>query len=117
MKNKTKIQIPSNTVGIPRALLFYKYHHLWETFLYSLEVNYIISPPTTKAILAKGINIAVDETCLPSKIYLGHVDWLIGCCDSILVPRIAEFGKQNTVCTKHQAMPDVLKNTFRGEHV
>ena len=101
------------TIGIPRGLLYFKYGVMWESFLYSLGVKYIVSPETDKSILTKGINIAVDETCLPSKIYLGHVDWLIGRCDYILVSRLAEFGKSGTVCTKHQAMYDVVKNTFR----
>ena len=51
-------------------------------------------PKRSLAILnlfnSKGINIAVDEPCLPSKIYLGHVDWLIDRCDFILVPRLAD---------------------------
>lgn len=100
-------------VGIPRALLYHKYGLLWETFLFSLGIKYILSPETDKDILTKGINIAVDETCLPSKIYLGHVEWLIDRCDLILVPRLEEFKKSNTVCTKHQAMYDVVVNTFR----
>ena len=43
--------------------------------------------------MTKGINIGVDETCIPSKIYLGHIEWLIDRCDLILIPRIAEFSK------------------------
>lgn len=112
-KKKNKVAECSVTIGIPRGLLYYKYGILWESFLYSLGVKYIVSPDTNKEILAKGVNIAVDETCLPSKIYMGHVDWLIGRCDYILVPRMADFGKTGTVCTKHQAMYDVITNTFR----
>ncbi|MDX1358039.1 MAG: acyl-CoA dehydratase activase-related protein [Clostridia bacterium] len=112
-KKKNKTEDNSVTIGIPRGLLYYKYGILWENFLYYLGIKYIISPETDKTILIKGINIAVDETCLPSKIYLGHVDWLIGKCDYILVPRLADFGKSGTVCTKHQAMYDVVMNTFR----
>ena len=68
-------------------------------------------------MLARGINLSVDETCLPSKIYLGHVDWLIGKCDYILIPRISSFGRSGTVCTKHQAIYDVVKNTFRDTDI
>jgi len=115
-KNKNKTEENSMVIGIPRGLLYYKYGIMWETFLYSLGVKFIISPETDKNILAKGVNIAVDETCLPSKIYLGHVDWLIDRCDYILIPRLADFGKSGTVCTKHQAMYDVIKNTFRDQN-
>lgn len=104
-------------IGIPKALLYFKYAQLWETFLYSLGVDYILSPDTNRDILNKGINIAVDETCLPSKIYLGHIQWLIDKCDYILVPRISSFGKIGTVCTKHQAIFDVIMNTFRDRDI
>ena len=104
-------------VGIPKALLYFKYAQLWETFFSSLNIECIISPDTNKDILAKGVNLSVDETCLPSKIYLGHVDWLIGRCDYIFIPRISSFGRSGTVCTKHQAIYDVVKNTFRDRDI
>jgi len=104
-------------VGIPKALLYYKYAQLWESFFHFLDIDYIVSPDTNKDIIAKGINLAVDETCLSSKIYLGHVAWLMDRCDYILVPRISNFGKTGTVCTKHQAIYDVVKNTFREQDI
>jgi predicted nucleotide-binding protein (sugar kinase/HSP70/actin superfamily) len=100
-------------IGIPRAFLYYQYSHLWESFFDALGIDYIVSPPTTKEIVARGTNLAVDESCLSSKIYLGHVDWLIGRCDRILVPRIAGYGKAGTVCTRFQGVYDMIKNTFR----
>jgi predicted nucleotide-binding protein (sugar kinase/HSP70/actin superfamily) len=113
VKRKEERKTTNIMVGIPRALLYFKYGFLWESFFSSLGIKYILSPETNKEILTKGINIGVDETCIPSKIYLGHIDWLIDRCDVILIPRIAEFSKSNTVCTKYQAMYDVVRNTFR----
>ncbi|MBT3318619.1 MAG: hypothetical protein HN948_02910 [Clostridia bacterium] len=100
------------TVGIPKALLYFKYFHLWESFFQTLGINYIVSPDTNKDILNKGINYAVDEACLSSKIYLGHVAWLMGKCDYILVPRISSFGKAGKVCTKFYAIYDLVMSTF-----
>ncbi len=105
------------TVGIPRALLYFKYYHLWESFFETLGINYITSPDTNRDILNKGINYAVDEACLSSKIYLGHVAWLMGKCDYILVPRISNLGKAGKVCTKFYAIYDVIKSTFKEENV
>ena len=104
-------------IGIPRAFLYYKYHHLWENFLDGLAVEYIVSPETNKDIVNRGMNAAIDEACLSSKIYLGHVDWLIGKCDYILVPRISGFGSAGTVCTKFNAIYDVVINTFRDRDI
>jgi predicted nucleotide-binding protein (sugar kinase/HSP70/actin superfamily) len=58
---------------------------------------------------------AIDEACLSSKVYLGHVDALLGKCDAVLAPRIANFGKGNVLCTKFSALYDVVNNTFRDK--
>ncbi len=104
-------------IGIPRALLYYRYHHLWETFFQELGCEVIISPKTKKEMLQIGNNYAIDEACLSYKIYLGHVEWLIDKCDYILVPRIATYKEREIVCTRFQAAYDVIQNTFRDRHV
>lgn len=100
------------TIGLPRALLYFKYRHLWETFFKELGCDIILSPETNRQILEDGISFSIDECCLPSKIYMGHVYWLIGKCDYILVPRVENFGKKEKVCVKFNAMYDIVKNTF-----
>ncbi|MGC7872655.1 acyl-CoA dehydratase activase-related protein [Desulfosporosinus sp. SYSU MS00001] len=104
-------------IGIPRALLYYRYKHLWESFFNELKIDYIVSPDTNRDIVRKGIAYAIDESCLSSKIYLGHVEWLIDQCDYILVPRISGYGSDGTVCSKFQAIYDVVANTFRDRNV
>lgn len=105
-------------VGIPRAFLYFKYRVLWETFLEELDIDYIVSPETNKEIIREGTNCAIDETCLSSKIYLGHVKYLIDKCDYIFVPRIATLGgTKDIVCSKFQAIYDVVKNTFREDNL
>lgn len=106
------------TIGIPRGFLYYKYHVLWETFFEELGINYIVSPPTNKDILKRGMSHTIDESCLSSKIYTGHVDYLIDKCDYIFVPRIATFAENREyVCSKFQAIYDVLKNTYREKNL
>lgn len=104
-------------IGIPRALLYYKYSQLWETFFEELGVDYLVSPGTNKDILRKGMTYAIDEACLSSKVYLGHVEWLLDKCDYILVPHISGFGSAGTVCTKFKALYDVTANTFRDRDI
>lgn len=104
------------TIGIPRALLFYKYEKLWTTFFDELGIEYIISPETNRDILTVGERLAIDETCLPTKLLLGHVDWLIGKCDYILIPRI-EFCGGYSMCTKFFAALDLVRNTFRDRDI
>lgn len=104
-------------IGIPRAFLYYKYHYLWESFFENLGLEYIISPYTNKEIMKNGVTYAIDESCLSSKIYLGHVEYLIDKCDYILVPRVFGYGDDGSICTKFQAIYDVVNNTFRDNDI
>ena len=103
-------------IGIPRALLYYKNEKFWTTFFDEIGVEYIISPETDRDILGRGENLAVDETCMPAKLFLGHVDWLIGRCDCIFVPRVAYRGGFE-MCTRFMTLPDLVANTFRGRNL
>lgn len=103
-------------IGIPRALLYHRYRLLWETFFDEVGVECITSPKTNKDIVSSGMTYAIDEACLSSKIFLGHVEWLLGKCDYILVPRIASLS-QGAVCTKFEAIYDLVKNTFRDRNI
>lgn len=99
-------------IGIPRALLYYKYKTLWECFFKYLGVEIIKSPNTNKKILKKGVKSSIDESCLSAKIFMGHVEYLIGKCDYILIPRMASVEKNEELCTKFFALPDIIINSF-----
>jgi len=101
------------TIGLPRALLYYKYQYLWEVFFSELGCRIVLSEQSNQQILSDGIRFSIDESCLPSKIYMGHVYSLIGKCDYILVPRVENFGKNEKVCVKFNGMYDIIKNTFK----
>lgn len=104
-------------IGIPRALYYYRYGALWQTFFSALGCEVVVSPKTDRAILNQGTHFAIDESCLSAKIYLGHCAWLLDRCDLIFVPRIADLGRDREFCLRFRAMPDVVYNTFREEGV
>jgi predicted nucleotide-binding protein (sugar kinase/HSP70/actin superfamily) len=104
-------------IGIPRALLYYEYGQLWEGFFASLGQECVISPETTKEIVELGQSCAVDESCLSSKIYLGYLAALKSRCDAVFVPRIAHMGRSGIVCTRFQAVYDLVANTFRSDGI
>lgn len=103
-------------IGIPRALLYFKNEKFWTTLFENMGVDYIISPETNKDIILKGSKLAIDETCLPTKLMLGHIEYLLDKCDYIFVPRI-EFCKGYQMCTKFLALPDLIANTFRDKNI
>ena len=79
-----------------------------------LGCNIILSPESNKEILRRGIEHSIDENCLSAKIYMGHVYSLIDKADYILVPRFCSFGHKKIVCTKFNAVYDIVRNTFKG---
>ena len=105
------------SIGMPRALLHYRYGTLWTTFFKALGIQTVLSPPTDKDVIARGDALSNDECCLASKIYLGHVAALVGSCDAVFVPSIANLGLRRGFCTKFQALPDLVANTFADEHL
>lgn len=100
------------TIGIPKALLYYKYKDLWISFFENLNLNVIISPNTNKEILDNGKKYVIDEACLSMKIFMGHVSYLVDKCDYILVPRIACLKRNEKVCTNFMAIYDLVRNQF-----
>lgn len=100
------------TIGIPKAFLYYRYNVLWKKFFNYLGYKIITSDSTTKETIENGKKYSIDESCLSSKIYLGHVYNLIDKCDYILIPRVSDYGKGEKVCVKFNANYDIVKNIF-----
>ncbi len=105
------------TIGLPRALLYYRYRVFWETFFQELGFEIVASEPTNREILEQGAALAIDEACLSLKVYLGHVAALVGKCDFILIPRISNFGRHRNMCTRFEALPDLTRHVFRDRRL
>ena len=100
-------------VGIPRAMLYYRYGALWESFFRILGVTTVLSPPGSRGILEAGAALAPDESCLSMKMFMGHVQALIGRCGQIFIPRYSNDGYTGLYCTRYEGMYDQARNIFR----
>lgn len=100
------------TVGIPRALLYFRYKTMWRTFFEELGRTVVVSDKSDRSTLEAGAHRSIDECCLASKLYMGHVASLLGKCDAIFAPSIDNLGNFKGFCTKFQALPDLVANTF-----
>jgi predicted nucleotide-binding protein (sugar kinase/HSP70/actin superfamily) len=96
-------------VGIPRALSYYQYFPAWKTFFEALGAKMVVSPPTNKAIFTAGNSRAVAETCLPVKLFFGHVISLINKCDYMFIPAMRSLGQKAYYCSKFIGLPDMTK--------
>ena len=76
------------TIGIPRALIHWKRPNFWEVFFHSLGFEVLLSPSTNKEIVEQGTKMSDPEACFATKVYFGHILWLEGNVDYILVPRV-----------------------------
>lgn len=99
-------------IGLPRALLYYKYGDLWKTFFQELGCKVIVSDKSNQQILEEGIYYSIDESCLSLKLYMGHIANLKDKCDYVLVPRIICLKKHEKLCTNFSALYDIIHNTF-----
>ena len=106
-------------VVIPHALAYYLYYPFWKTFFEKLGHEVVVSTPTTRAILDRGVEETVNDACIPIKIYHGHVASLIDQVDYIFCPRLisvrrhGDFGTE-TFCPKFLGLPDLIRLTFTG---
>ncbi len=96
-------------VGIPRALLYYQYYPMWKAFFEELGTEVVVSPPTAQAMLSSGSSRVVADTCLPVKVFLGHVLSLVGECDYIFIPAIRSVRRKVYNCSKFLGLPDMTK--------
>ena len=96
-------------VGIPRALLYYQYFPMWKKFFEELGAEVVVSPPTTKDTITLGSSRVVADTCLPVKVFIGHVFSLIGECDCIFIPAIRSVRRKIYNCAKFLGLPDMTK--------
>ncbi|NLJ41178.1 MAG: hypothetical protein GX352_06170 [Clostridiales bacterium] len=101
-------------VGIPRALLYFDYFPLWQTFLSLAGFEITISPPTNKDILNKGVSLCVDDACLPVKLFHGHTADLADKVDVIFIPRLISISPGEYICPKFIGLPEMIKNSVKG---
>lgn len=96
-------------IGIPRCLLYYMFFPGWKAFFEALGAEVVLSPKTNKQILDQGVKIAVDEICLPFKLFFGHVEALKEQADYIFVPRYMSISRNEWICPKFLGLPDMVK--------
>ncbi len=109
--------IKEKDIGIPRALIYYNYIPFLAGFFTKLGFEIIYSDLTTKKTLSEGASLVVTETCLPIKVYVGHVLNLIEKgVKNIFVPSIQSVGYKIYNCSKIRGLPDLIRNVVKGDY-
>ena len=101
-------------VGIPRALSYYDFFPFWYGFFSDLGIEIVLSDKTTKQTMTRGSALVVPETCLPVKVYVGHIlNLLDKGIDKILVPSIQSIAPKIYNCSKIRGLPDLVRNVVK----
>ncbi|MFZ5986603.1 MAG: acyl-CoA dehydratase activase-related protein [Bacillota bacterium] len=95
------------TIGLPKGLFYFEHNVLWERFFHNLGCNVIVSEDTNKNILDSGVKHCSNETCLPVKVFHGHVYNLKDKVDYIFIPRYTSLDKNEFTCPKFCGLPDM----------
>lgn len=96
-------------IGIPKALLYYKQSPLWFEFFKKLDQEVIISSDTDISMINDGALLAPSESCMPVKIFYGHVNSLKNSVDYVFIPRVVSVEGQAYTCPKFLGLPDMIK--------
>ena len=103
-------------IGITRALYYYNYFPYYWGFFNHLGIEIVLSSPTTKKTLSDGSSLVVTETCLPIKVYVGHiVDLVNKGIKKIFVPSIQSIAPKIYNCSKIRGLPDLIRNVVKGD--
>lgn len=103
-------------IGFPRGMSYFEHYPFWYGFFTSLGIKVILSGKTTKQTVSKGAALVVTETCLPIKIYVGHVvELLEKGVKRIFVPSIQSIAPKIYNCSKIRGLPDLIRNVIKED--
>ena len=103
-------------IGIPRAMSFYHNYPFYYGFFSDLGIKIVLSDVTTKQTMSEGAGLVVTETCLPIKIYVGHIlNLLKKGIKNIFVPSLQSIDTKIYNCSKIRGLPDLIRNVVKED--
>ena len=97
-------------IGIPRALMFYRYLPLWRTFFERLGWRVMISDGARQ----KEKIIYFEDSCLPMKLLVTHAVQLKDKVDHLFIPRLVSIHRTYIMCPKFRGAPDIVRIATEG---
>jgi len=92
-------------IGIPRALMFYRYFPFWKTFFEGLGW----SVKTSEGVRQKEKIVYFEDSCLPMKLLVTHAVQLKEKVDYLFIPRLVSIHRTYIMCPKFRGAPDVVR--------
>jgi len=98
-------------IGIPRALMFYRYLPLWRTFFEVLGWEVIVSDGREK----REKIVYFEDSCLPMKMLVTHAVQLKDKVDHLFIPRLVSVHRTTIMCPKFRGAPDIVRLATEGK--
>jgi len=97
-------------IGIPRALMFYRYFPLWHTFFERVGWRVVVSD----GVRQKEKIIYFEDSCLPMKLLVTHAAFLKDKVDHLFIPRLVSLHRTYIMCPKFRGAPDIVRLATDG---
>ncbi len=97
-------------LGIPRALMFYRYFPFWHTFFKKLGWKVMVSD----GVRQKEKIIYFEDSCLPMKLLVTHAIQLKEKVDRLFIPRLVSLHRTYIMCPKFRGAPDIVRLATGG---
>ena len=98
-------------IGIPRALMFYRFFPLWRSFFERLGWKVMVSG----GVGQKEKIIYFEDSCLPMKLLVTHAVQLKDKVDHLFIPRLVSIHRTYIMCPKFRAAPDIVRLATEGK--
>jgi predicted nucleotide-binding protein (sugar kinase/HSP70/actin superfamily) len=97
-------------IGIPRALMFYRYFPFWRPFFERLGWRVMVSD----GVKQKEKIVYFEDSCLPMKLLLTHAMQLKDKVDHLFIPRLVSIHRTYIMCPKFRGAPDIVRLAMGG---
>ena len=114
-----KMQTVKGSIGIPMALINWQLLPLFGRFFKSLGFEVVLSEPTSKRTIRRGVEIVTAQMCFPVKVAYGHIAELAESeVDYIFLPSIVSMpsdisgSEVSQYCPYVQSLPYQVMTVF-----
>lgn len=97
-------------IGIPKALMFYRYFPFWQTFFETLGWRVVVSD----GVRVKEKIVYFEDSCLPMKLLVTHAIQLKDKVDHLFIPRLVSVHRHYIMCPKFRGAPDIVRLATEG---
>ncbi|ACM60565.1 putative nucleotide-binding protein (sugar kinase/HSP70/actin superfamily) [Caldicellulosiruptor bescii] len=105
-------------VGVPNSFCYAGMENFFIRVIPEVleDSQIIFSGKTTKEMVEYGLKNSCDELCIPAKIFIGHVEYLIRKknVDVLFLPRLVSLLPGTYSCPKIIGIPDIIKTSYCG---